>query len=170
LDGLLEDCIDDPEALAHVEDMKNELKIHFERYYQCKTPPSATPQLHASVSDTGSPQKVDFTARYRRVGHVIDELAEYLRLPCEDFNACNPLKWWAACVSQFPNLSRFARDILTIPGSAVAVERVFSSGRDTISLRHSRLSAPTIRCLMLLKHHLRLKREAAIAELKGLIS
>jgi hypothetical protein len=42
------------------------------------------------------------------------------------------------------------------------------TGRDTVSLRRSRLSAPTIRCLMLLKHHLCLKREAVIAGLKGL--
>jgi hypothetical protein len=71
-------------------------------------------------------------------------------------------------MSQFPNLSCFARDLLSIPGSAVAVEQIFSGGRDTISVRHSRLSASSISCLMLLKHHLCLKREAAIAELKEL--
>lgn len=45
-------------------------------------------------------------------------------------------------------------------GSAVAVERIFSGGRDTISLRRSRLKPATIRTLMLVKHHLRLKRKA----------
>jgi hypothetical protein len=42
----------------------------------------------------------------------------------------------------------------------------FSGGRDIISIRRSRLSASTISCLMLSKHHLRLKRESAISELK----
>ncbi|KAJ7197662.1 hypothetical protein GGX14DRAFT_374888, partial [Mycena pura] len=44
-------------------------------------------------------------------------------------------------------------------GSAVAVERIFSGGRDTIALRRTRLSADTIRTLMLVKHHLKLKRK-----------
>ncbi|KAJ6534812.1 hypothetical protein B0H19DRAFT_1184263 [Mycena capillaripes] len=48
---------------------------------------------------------------------------------------------------------------MSIPGSAVAVERVFSGGRDTISLRCSSLKPDTIRTWMLLKHHLRLKRK-----------
>ncbi|KAJ7889674.1 hypothetical protein B0H13DRAFT_1626660 [Mycena leptocephala] len=45
-------------------------------------------------------------------------------------------------------------------GSAVAVERIFSGGRDTISLRRARLKPETIRTLMLVKHHLRLKRKS----------
>ncbi|KAJ7193150.1 hypothetical protein GGX14DRAFT_577507 [Mycena pura] len=45
--------------------------------------------------------------------------------------------------------------------SAVVVERVFSGGRDTISLRRASLKPETIRTrLMLLKHHLRLKRKS----------
>ncbi|KAJ7714916.1 ribonuclease H-like domain-containing protein [Mycena metata] len=43
--------------------------------------------------------------------------------------------------------------------SAVAVERVFSGGRDTISLRRARLNPETIRTLMLVKHQLHLKRK-----------
>jgi len=83
--------------------------------------------------------------------------------------------------SQFPNLSRFARDILSIPGkfttnlfslfnhlpmflsfyarSAVAVEHIFSGSCDTISLRHVSLNLETIRTL-LVKQRLRLARTA----------
>jgi hypothetical protein len=43
-------------------------------------------------------------------------------------------------------------------GSAVAVERIFSGGRDTISLRRASLIPDTIRVLMLVKHRLRLAR------------
>ena len=32
------------------------------------------------------------------------------------FDACNPLAWWAGCQSQFPNLSQFAHDLLSMPG------------------------------------------------------
>ncbi|KAF8802971.1 hypothetical protein BYT27DRAFT_7111058, partial [Phlegmacium glaucopus] len=41
-------------------------------------------------------------------------------------------------------------------GSAVAVEHIFSGGRDTISLRCASLIPDTIRVLMLVKHRLRL--------------
>ncbi|KAE9401928.1 hypothetical protein BT96DRAFT_817181, partial [Gymnopus androsaceus JB14] len=41
-------------------------------------------------------------------------------------------------------------------GSAVAVERVFSGGRDTILLRRASLKADTIHTLMVLKARLRL--------------
>ena len=44
-------------------------------------------------------------------------------------------------------------------GSAVAVERIFSSGRDTISIRRASLQPETIRTLMVLKHHLHQVRE-----------
>jgi hypothetical protein len=47
---------------------------------------------------------------------------------------------------------------VVLPGSAVAVERVFSGGRDTISLRRASLQPETIRVLMLVKHRLRFAR------------
>ena len=45
-------------------------------------------------------------------------------------------------------------------GSAVAVERIFLGGRDTISLRRASLHSDTIRSLMLAKHRLRMARGA----------
>ena len=49
-------------------------------------------------------------------------------------------------------------------GSAVAVERIFSGGRDTISLRRASLQPNTIRILMILKQKLRLSRVALSAK------
>jgi len=51
-------------------------------------------------------------------------------------------------------------------GSAVAVERIFSGGRDTISLRRASLHADTIRVLMLVKKRLHLARSQANAALR----
>ncbi|KAJ7278322.1 hypothetical protein C8J57DRAFT_1060168, partial [Mycena rebaudengoi] len=57
----------------------------------------------------------------------------------------------------------------TLEGSAVAVERVFSGGRDTICLRCLSLKPGTIRTLMLVpKHHLRLKRKGLEDALQSL--
>ena len=52
-------------------------------------------------------------------------------------------------------------------GSAVAVERIFSGGRDTISLRRASLHANTIRILMLVKKRLHLARSKANRALGG---
>jgi hypothetical protein len=128
-----------------------------------------------------SPSKVNFTSRYRKKDRVLrDELEEYFKLPCEDFDACKPVQWWVGRRAQFPSLYCLARDLLTIPGmfsfvfyvtptlmrsspgSAVAVERIFSGGRDTISLRRASLQPETIRTLMLLKQQLRLSRTSSI--------
>ena len=51
----------------------------------------------------------------------------------------------------------FEADSIPI-GSAVAVERVFCGGRDTVSLRRASLKPETIRRLMLVKHRLLLER------------
>ncbi|KAG1740285.1 hypothetical protein EDB19DRAFT_1635337 [Suillus lakei] len=48
--------------------------------------------------------------------------------------------------------------ILFFVGSAVAVERIFSSGRDTVSLQRASLKPETIRTLMLVKARLHLAR------------
>jgi hypothetical protein len=88
----------------------------------------------------------------------------------------DPVDWWFAKKREFPCLYWFVHDIMSIPGkfqaatkqlsllyisqgSAVAVERVFSGGKDTISLRRARLKPDTIRTLMLVKHHLHLRRQ-----------
>ena len=50
--------------------------------------------------------------------------------------------------------------ITVVLGSAIAVEWIFSGGRDTISLRRASLKPDTISTLMLVKQHLRLARQA----------
>ena len=108
----------------------------------------------------------------------MNELEEFFLLLQEDFETCDPLQWWVGRCSQFPNLSHFARDILSMPGmfkilarmfnllrssllgSAIAVERIFSGGRDMISLCRASLKPDTIRTLILVKQRLRLARQA----------
>ena len=47
------------------------------------------------------------------------------------------LGFWKNNVRRFPNLSKMARDILTVQGGSVGVERVFSMGRDVIPYRQN---------------------------------
>ncbi|KAH9169895.1 hypothetical protein EDB89DRAFT_1981930 [Lactarius sanguifluus] len=59
-------------------------------------------------------------------------------------------------------------DVLCIPGPAIAVERIFSGGQDTISLRRASLRADSIRILILVKKQLHLARAKAKASLRSL--
>jgi hypothetical protein len=106
-----------------------------------------------------------------------NELAEYPRLTNNppSFEDTDPLKWWYTRRKKFPKLYRLARNMLCIPGenlssigvyhsdmfpgSAVAVEQIFSGGRDTIGLRRASLKAETIQMLMFVKARLRVERE-----------
>jgi hypothetical protein len=68
---------------------------------------------------------------------------------------------------RLPNLTAFSfQSHLLLLGSAVAVERIFSGGRDTISLRRASLKPETIRTLMIVKQRLRLAR-MAVKEMIG---
>lgn len=167
--GLHSDCEDDITTQMHIEKQKNNLHALYKKEYAtavAQIVPSSFPTDAGPLENTGqSPTKFNFTARYKKRSNTsIDEFEQYLKLPQEDFDTCDPILWWAGRRAQFPNLSRLARDILSIPGPTVAVERIFSGGRDTVSMRRASLKPETIRTLMLVKAKLRLAR-AAIKEL-----
>jgi hypothetical protein len=97
---------------------RDQLRQYYQdNYYLASQTFPITPQPTTTETLSGSPQKVNFTARYKkRPINLKDELEEYYRLPLEDFDTCDPIQWWAGRRLQFPNLSRLARDILAIPG------------------------------------------------------
>lgn len=112
-----DDYSDDDELLTHLEASKLDLQYHFEIHYAPTTTDvtaAPTPQPEA-----GSPQKVDFTSRYKkRASTTSDELAEYFRITSvpEPFDGVDPLQWWYSRRRQFPHLCRLVRNILCIPG------------------------------------------------------
>ena len=121
-DRLKTDFIDDDDLLEQLESAKTDLQIHYDIYYAPEsdaddptTPSSSQPGPQA----TGSPQKIDFLARYKRTSPVKDELAEYFRLtrssePYDDDT--DPLQWWYSRRKKMPNLYRLVRNVLCIPG------------------------------------------------------
>jgi hypothetical protein len=52
----------------------------------------------------------------------------------------------------FPTIFRLALDILPIQGLAVPCERVFSSGKETTTLRRNKLSSELMEALQILKY------------------
>ena len=193
--GLADDYRDDPELMATIRDGKKQLEDHYPKHYASKIAQKKSSQMsHSSSTSTlsrsssgtmASPEEVNFTARIavKRPLRDCNELEEYFTLVPEVWEECDPVKWWCARQAQFPNLCRLARDVMTIPGvslcrsfknksltsslgSAVAVDHIFSGGRDTISLRRASLKHETIRTLMLVKQRLRLAR-VAIQDILG---
>jgi hypothetical protein len=166
-EGLKLNFINEPILLADLDKSKSLLHEYYNKYYAASPAPSKdTNNVRSKSSST-----LDFTARYESiVPDTINELEEYLKIKHKHFKRCNPLRWWRSQRKDWPNLYHLACDILCIPGSwhfilflssclyilgsAIAVEHIFSSGRDIISIRHASLQPETIHTLMVLKHHL----------------
>ncbi|OCB88219.1 hypothetical protein A7U60_g4624 [Sanghuangporus baumii] len=151
--GLKNVAAGNSQLLQLIEDSKSTLETHFKEHYALKGALLAVEQS-TNQSDT----MLDFARVFagNKPPSLADELDEYFAMKVEISRTIGePVKWWAARRSQFPSLSQLARDIHCIPGSAVAVERIFSSGRDTIALRRSSLKPGTISDLMVVKHSMR---------------
>ena len=65
------------------------------------------------------------------------------------------LKWWKDNSKLFPNLSKMARELLAIPGTAVPSERVNSEAREKLPYTRNRLGPEKIEATLVLKSYLR---------------
>lgn len=83
-----------------------------------------------------------------RVPALEDEIARYKRAALLDRRAA-PLAWWRGRKDDFPNLRALAKRYLAIQPSSAAVERVFSTGGNTVSKRRASLAKDTIEELIL---------------------
>ncbi|KAL4258202.1 hypothetical protein AB1N83_010425 [Pleurotus pulmonarius] len=103
--GVKSDYEDDPDLLAYLEEVKNELQEHFDTNYRTsQSAPSREGSLTSVSSANPSNAKYDFTSRYKqREQPAINELLEFWQLQPEDFNTCDPICWWFNHCSQFPN-------------------------------------------------------------------
>ena len=72
-------------------------------------------------------------------------------------------KWWLLPEQQrdYPNLSRMALDILSIPAMSASIERVFSSANITVSDRRNQLSPNTIEVIESLKSWQKIKMDVS---------
>ena len=91
-------------------------------------------------------------------GHTTDELELYMTEPVLrgiGIRTFDALKWWTEDAQQqrYPQLSKLAVDLLTIPAMSAGIERVFSECKFTC-LRHATLSE-TLKEIHLLRSWLR---------------
>ena len=121
-----------------------------------------TSPTHTQVEETAQEPKHSpnaFTAwkqqKSARRADYIDEYARYSREPPvpQDHIKQGACSWWLEERQQrlYPNLSRMALDILTIPAMSAAPERLFSSANITISDRRNRLHCDTTEAIECLK-------------------
>ena len=117
--GLKDDYADDVDLLATLEGAKLKLHDHYSIHYANASLVTELTPSHTAESDAmeESSLRISFTAHYKKKDQVLhDKLEEYFKLPPEEFDGCDPLKWWLGQGAQFPKLFHLACDILTIPG------------------------------------------------------
>nr|VWO96606.1 C2H2-type domain-containing protein [Ganoderma boninense] len=84
------------------------------------------------------------------------ELRAYLEDPALTVKKdCDTVEWWSKFSYLYPTLARMALDILPIPASSVAVERLFSRAKEVSTDRRSRIGADLFEWLECLSHHWR---------------
>jgi len=66
------------------------------------------------------------------------ELNNYVAMPCITQQEC-PLRWWGEQRGHFPAIARVAQQLLAVPATSVASERLFSKAGDVISKNATRL-------------------------------
>jgi hypothetical protein len=115
---LRQNYADDAQLLAELESSKSNLQAHYNMVYAPTEMANSAAQPQTPAN--GSPQKVDFLARYRNRGRDThtDELAEYFRITSvPEHLDVDPLHWWYGRRHQFPDLYRLVPNVLCIPGT-----------------------------------------------------
>ncbi|KAE8207812.1 hypothetical protein CF327_g7250 [Tilletia walkeri] len=114
--------------------------------------------LRANKKEDESPLKAARQERQARVQQgaesedmdpTDDEVVRYIRgaAAWRDTDG-TPNKWWKDNECEFPQLSKLARIVLSVPGSTAAVERVFSHAGWIASAQRARLNGTTMGMLV----------------------
>ena len=117
--------------------------------------PTKKPRVAGPTASRSAFLKLQLDAAVKQVEeHLGDEYEQWKRLPAiaeDDPMAYNPLKYWQLQSRQYPSLSKFAIDVLSIPASAADCERTFSELGDMLGTRRLRMKPELINALQCLK-------------------
>jgi hypothetical protein len=99
----------------------------------------------------------------------MDEYERYCKEPVMEMDldeVFDPLGWWQESTQQkvYPNLSKMALDLLSIPAMSAEVERLFSSCKITITDRRNRIGIDAVEAIECLKSWLRENNVAWVDE------
>ena len=80
---------------------------------------------------------------------VQEEVTSYKATGCIPVDA-DPLAWWKSNKHKYPHIARLARHYLTVQGTSVPGERVFSTAGNIVTTSRSRLAADNVDQLIFL--------------------
>lgn len=136
---------------------KTELKRQFEELINSNSAQSSSSSLSQQQSNnSGHHSRLHSSIFGIQVTvNPFSELECYLdpiRTPIADYNV-DPFEWWAVWKAQFPNVAKLARKYLSIPGSSVPSERLFSDAGNQITTKRTRLDPKLAGKMMFLKRN-----------------
>ena len=76
-------------------------------------------------------------------------------LPWDHEYSVNPIAYWISLEAAYPNLSRLAIDVLSIPASSCYCERMFSEVGDLLEPKRRKLSAQLLAAIHCVRSWLR---------------
>lgn len=112
--------------------------------------PTAVPAANPSMTWANELLRLSAPSRQRRP--LIAEVNAYL---LDSQTSTGSVEFWQENQLRYPTIFKLALDILPIQGSAVPCERVFSSAKETMTDRRSRISKELMEALQMLKFSIR---------------
>lgn len=138
---------------AYLHSLKNNTRLLWEAFR------SSSPQT-TSLPDDESPRKRRRTAFDRFIEddtlreRTKDELERYLKIPQEVDEIPNLITWWEQHQVRFPQLSRLAIHLFSVPAMSSECERVFSQCKKMVTDERNRLLPDIIEAQECLKNWL----------------
>lgn len=113
---------------------------------------TAMEKLFGAMSDSTCSQNNNSNSLVDTFELVKDELARFKRLNFDINN--DPLAWWKDNSHMFPKLSAFAKQRLTVSGTSVPAERIFSKTGQLINAKRACLSSTNVDKLIFLNKNM----------------
>ncbi len=113
--------------------------------------PNTAPRISTDSASNPINKFKDWKNRHTAVSDIEDEYARYCA--SEPIFCQNARKWWLEPTQQenYPNLSKMAVDILTIPSMSAAPERLFSETKLTLTDLRNRLGMELLEAFQCLR-------------------
>lgn len=116
--------------------------------------PLANTVVSATFSNCDEDDILSTIYKKRKMYDASDQLKQYTKL-LQTPGDTNPLDWWRVNEKSFPDLAKFARDILSIPSTSTPSERSFSDGKNLITSLRNRLNPESVEACLICKAELR---------------
>ncbi|XP_054458167.1 E3 SUMO-protein ligase ZBED1-like [Anoplopoma fimbria] len=117
------------------------------REQQPKSALTAMESLFGGVCDTRPNQEQDISLLLQKEMSMYEQESP---IPPQE----NPLMWWKTSGGRYPHIAQMAKKYLSIPGSSVRSERVFSSAGNIVNKKRSALAPSNVDYLVFLANNL----------------